>query len=844
MSFGSGAVQSRLETVFVAHSPDDADWVAGVLVPALGLEPAAVVTSADFRLGESVVLETERAVLTASCTIVVLTPAFVADEWSVLAELLAEHDTVAGTGKRLVPVLLQPCRLPLRIDFRVVLDCTDEDSWPNALTRLRRSIGGSAAEPEELPCPYPGMTSFRAQDSPYFFGRDDEADELARRLGHQSLVVLIGPSGSGKSSLAFAGVLPRLAIDGTPRTVLTMRPGNDPLPTLQKTLSGSSESSKNETHVLDLVQRRKRDDDVEQLLLVVDQLEECLAGPAEQAAPFLAVLETIRRSGSCTLLITLRADFTSELMTSALWPLGSGERFDVVPLRGGALRCAITRPASTVGAHIEPALVERLINDTEGEPGALPLVQEALVLLWERRFKRYLSLRSYERLGRDGRNGVTVALAIRADATLAGMTPSQRLITRRVLLRLIQLGEGRRDTRGQQTVSTLSAGIKDPAQLTIVLDQLASRRLVVLGGSEDPDSDTTTVDIAHEAMIEGWPALRAWLDESRADELLRRRIERDAAEWRDDHETAALYRGRRLAESLEWTRRHPGEVGIAARSLLAASRRRQRLLRALAALIALALVAGVTWLAVPVAHDLLRRREALALGPTVLLPAGPALLGDDQHVNRPRRRVPLAAFRMERHEVSNGQYRLCVEALRCAAPSESYDAATFQQGKDDLPVTFVTAYQAAGYCAWIGRTLPTVDQWERAAGGLEGRRYAWGDERPTPARVNAIIGGRQPVAAVPVQGERFQAGRTPEGIVHLLGNTAEWTRSLVKDITSADSTDERLQWNGQWDGRHLIHTLAVKGGAFDTAPFEVKEVIIAEANGTDARIGFRCVDIN
>ena len=153
----------------------------------------------------------------------------------------------------------------------------------------------------------------------------------------------------------------------------------------------------------------------------------------------------------------MRADFYGDLMNSTLWPIDKSQIVEIVPLRGDPLRQAIVNPAEAAGVYLEEGLVERLIADTADEPGSLPMLQEALVLLWGRLSGRLLTRALYEALGHDGRSGLAVAMASKADATLADLPPDQQRIARRIFLRLIQFGEGRPDMRRQLAVDDLRA---------------------------------------------------------------------------------------------------------------------------------------------------------------------------------------------------------------------------------------------------------------------------------------------------------------------------------------------------------------------------------------------------
>jgi hypothetical protein len=225
--------------LFVVHSKTDQDWVQGYLVPALGLPPGRVLTAEQFRPGASVVEEFDRAVTGSRYTIVVLSPSYLADEWSTFGERLASHAAVSGGRERLVPLLLEPCELPLQVDFRVRLDYTDEARWDNQTARLRELLETQEPPTEELACPYPGMVPFDASQARFFHGRDGEVADLLRRLRHQRFVLVIGPSGSGKSSLVLAGVVSELSRRVPGRwLVRSLRPGAAPMASLTDALGG------------------------------------------------------------------------------------------------------------------------------------------------------------------------------------------------------------------------------------------------------------------------------------------------------------------------------------------------------------------------------------------------------------------------------------------------------------------------------------------------------------------------------------------------------------------------------------------------------------------------------
>jgi formylglycine-generating enzyme required for sulfatase activity len=832
--------------------------VEGYLLDALERAGARCLTEAAFELGVPRLLEFERAVQQSRRTLLVLSPAYLAENFAQFTDLLTQHYGLETATWPVIPLILAPdLKLPPRLAMLIALDATDPAGWPAAIERLcavlRRPVQPSPPPP---PCPYPGMSSFTEADAGRFFGREREVQELLERLRLHRFLAVIGPSGCGKSSLVFAGLIPALrksTLFGPGEwSVKSMRPGEwaDSRPPLLAT--------------------------GDLRLLIVDQFEELFTHAAKDAVPFQEELLRLARTPDCYVVLTARADFYPDLMASPLWPEIQAHRMEVLPLDADGLRQAIVRPAENVGVYVEAALVERLVADAAGEPGMLPFVQETLVLLWERLERRFLPLRAYEALilplgayraaGDVRRTGLQVAMARRADAALGDLTPVQQAIARRIFLRLIQFGEGRADTRRRQPVAALRSADDRPEEFDRTLEQLVHCRLLTLSGeaetarpAESPPSPVMagkgitqhasarslpvgriTADIAHEALITGWPTLQQWVQEGRAAELTRRRVERAAEEWSQHHRDASyLYRGIRLAEAQAWAASSAAELSETVQAFLAASQRYADLLKyarlvALAALVLLAAIPPFQWV-----REYLWRQAAS--GPMAVFPAGPALLGsDDDPTSRayPRRKVELPAFSLDLHEVTYGQYRLCVKAGRCSLPLEPADEPGIATADERLPVVWVNAYQAADFCRWLGRRLPSEAEWERAARGTEGRRWPWpGGEEPTPRHVNLFLPNYlqdAPTGPVAADDPVFAAGATPEGIMHMIGNVWEWTSTshLCKDTPYDCPT--------LWNGRDKVQALFLRGMSWthDLAPvtYALDASPIVAAND----FGFRC----
>ena len=549
--------------LFISYAEAERAWVEGYLLDALSQAGVRCHTEAAFALGVPRLLEFERAVQESRRTLLVLSPAYLAAGFTQFTDLLAQSYGLESATWPVIPLILRPVELPPRLALLTALDATDPADWPRAVARLCAELQRAAPGPAPRPaCPYPGMVPFGEEDSERFFGREREARELVERLRLHPFLAVIGPSGSGKSSLVFAGLIPALRRSGLfgpgGWLVRTLRPGEAPLTALAAALGGDPANLAETVPAL-----LATEPDARRLLLVVDQLEELFTLARADVEPFQRALlrlaespkstdqETDKRIANCRVVLTVRADFYPDLMATLLWPEIQAHRAEVLPLDEDGLRQAIVRPAEDAGAFVEPALVERLVADAAGEPGVLPLVQEALVLLWERLERRFLPLGAYKALGDAEHTGLQVAMAHRADAALAALMPEQQAVARRIFLRLVQFGEGRADTRRQQPVSALRAGGDAPGTFERTLEHLAQNRLLTLSGEERAAGQQ--VDMAHEALIAGWPTLQGWLAQRREAEQTRRRLEAKATEWeRLGRSSGGLLDEVELAEAERW----------------------------------------------------------------------------------------------------------------------------------------------------------------------------------------------------------------------------------------------------------------------------------------------------
>lgn len=764
--------------LFISCAAADEAWVLGYLLPELGLAADRVLTRQDFRLGQSIAREVERAVSSTRYTVLVMSRAYFADEWAGFGEDLATWSGVESNAAKLIPLALERIELPARLNYQVRLECTTEALWPEAARQLREFLQQAEPGPERVPpCPYPGMRAFKAKEEDQYFGRSALIESTIKRLRLESFLALLGPSGSGKSSFLHAGVVPRLdrnpLLDSREVNELQCRPGTTPLANLaaqfgnvlaREPANVFGQLKKDPASVRGLIDEiTSQGPDHALWLLVVDQFEEAFAPSvdAKDRSQFFGCLDAALAAlpEQWRVIIAVRADFYDDCQESILWPRIEAGLLNLPPLSHEGLREAIREPAGLRGVFVEPALIERLIDDAEDEPGPLPLLQEAMVLLWSSHLRRrLLTLASYDGLSEDGHSGLQIAMRDRAEATIKQLKePGQAEIARRIFVRLTEFAE-RRNTRRQQSLEDLTTPTDDEAAVRAVIDVLVAHGLLTT------DRDVTTgeplVDLAHEKLIEAWPRLADWLHASEPIEAERRALKHAAESWeKNKRDRSYAYTGRRLKTALDWAEGNPKEVGDDEKRFLEASIRANRMRLAIRYGAITAGVVAVVGLATPRVLGELDRRgagsplQALAAGPAVLYEGSPEPSDHE---------LSLAAFQIETHEVSIGQYLKCINGGRCDRPFGVTERDWAE--RRDYPITWVSADQAKGYCAWIGRRLPTSLEWQRAVRGTDGRLAPWVGELPPSFEFPTDL---VPVGSVPETA-------TPDGIYDLIDNAGEW----------------------------------------------------------------------
>ncbi|WP_189218101.1 MULTISPECIES: nSTAND1 domain-containing NTPase [Streptomyces] len=414
-------------------------------------------------------------------------------------------------------------RLPsLPVALAYVSACGGQgEPWERRWRELTALLAGRpVAHAEDEPAPYRGLSRFEPEDGALFFGREQLVDDLVGLVREHRFVALVGASGSGKSSLLRAGLVPALrgpdAGDGRPAAIRICTPGEDPLPA-----HGA------------LLRPAEGDGDT---VLVVDQFEEVFTlcqDPARRAEFLDALLRPGADAAASRLrvVIAVRADFYGRCAEHhGLVEALNTASLLVGPMTPEQVREAIVGPARAGRLVVERALTTRMVADVAQEPGALPLMSHALLELWHRRRARTLTLDAYEAFG-----GVQGAVAHTAEEVFAGFTEAQTRIARAMLLRLITPGEEAPDTRRPAG----RAELVHSADAEAVLEALVRARLLTVDGSG--------VDLTHEALITAWPRLRNWVETDRERLRLQRRLTESAREWEQlGRDPDALYRGARL----------------------------------------------------------------------------------------------------------------------------------------------------------------------------------------------------------------------------------------------------------------------------------------------------------
>jgi WD40 repeat protein len=444
--------------------------------------------------------------------------------------------------------------------------------------------------------PYRGLFAFRSEDAQLFFGRETFTDILVDAVHNQPFIAVIGSSGSGKSSVVFAGLVKRLRDSGNWH-IINFRPGFRPLFNLATALIDQQEAYQQETyHQKDYIvskavfsrterlrEMRNLASDIEQynnglrdvvddilkpnpsqrLLLVADQFEELytLCTDARERQIFLdRLLEAIYKCRNFTFVITLRADFLGQALSYR--PFADALQYadlKLGPMTDEELQAAVEQPAKLLGVTIEEGLVERILSTISVEPGNLPLLEFALTQLWAKQVSAQLTRAAYKEIG-----GVEAALACYADQAYNQLNFEEKERAQRIFIQLVHPGEGTEDTRRVATRAEVGEENWD------LVTRLANMRLVVTGRDEKTGLDT--VEVVHEALIRSWRQLHQWMQLDRDFRHWQEQLRVAMRTWESSvHDEGALLRGKPLADAEYWERQRFLELSGVERSFIALS---------------------------------------------------------------------------------------------------------------------------------------------------------------------------------------------------------------------------------------------------------------------------------
>jgi WD40 repeat protein len=452
------------------------------------------------------------------------------------------------------------------------------------------------------PCPYRGLFAFREEDARFFFGREQVTQALLAAVKQKPLLALMGASGSGKSSVVFAGLVPLLRQkfwggDSTAQATLTpeivsFRPGNNPFAALATCFAQSSaiadllalqqsqpkwgrspperhddrgipgDSFANAVEVeqrlrqdslglTDLIQRFGQQNSGMRLILIADQFEELYTlCPERDRQTFLdAVLNAVRGAPAFTLILTLRADFCGHALTYR--PLSDALQGAIQilgPMNPQELQAAIEKPAAQMQVRLEQGLIQKLIHAMNEQSGRLPLLEFALTQLWSNQREGWLTNQAYDEVG-----GVEEALANHAEFVYTQLNDDDQRRSQQILIQLVQPGSGTDDSRRLAT--------RDEVQLENwnLVTHLASARLVVTNRNESTGEET--VEIVHEALIRGWKRLRSWMQLDGEFRLWQEQLRATMRQWeKSDQDDEALLRGKALADADHWQQQRQDEL--------------------------------------------------------------------------------------------------------------------------------------------------------------------------------------------------------------------------------------------------------------------------------------------
>ena len=688
---------------------------------------------------------------------------------------------------------------------------------------------------------------FREEDQAFYFGREPDLEKLVSAVDHHPVVAIVGASGSGKSSLARAGLIPRLRpqTGGRIWQIVTVdHPGRHPFGALAQALLPFWEPnwvfdwSKNEAYqqaetLADSLESKGADrlrgvvqgifaeePGTTDLLLIIDQWEEVYTYRPKGALLFIRMLLEVVRERGIQVVLTVRADYWGEVLSHhppLAARLACEATVHLPALQREGLAAVISKPANQTRLAIEPELVEALLNDAEDQPGDLPLLEFALRQLWSAQIGtgRGMSREAYEAVGR-----LAKAIVTHAEFAYQRLTPEERDAVPGVFAALVQVDEARTDLRRR-------ARLKELSELgQAVAHRLADERLLVTG--RDWTSGDELVEVAHEALLRHWPKLEEWIDQRRGALLTIRQLQGDTRTWL----------GRQRSPSYQWSHERVREAVAALRQVgpeVILSAEEQEFLGPIDSNEMLAELdrPGTTHkrrLLIGERLDILgdqRPGVGVDEGGIPLIewrpvPGGDvtvSILSDPNDANsavKDRLRARVEPFRIGRYPITVAQYSAFIDAEDGWRDSAWWEDDLYRDLDGDIfdfgrfrnhPAVYVSWFDAVAFCRWLskrfGETVRLPDEWEwqLAAMGASDKPFPWGtdwDTKQEPCRANTLESRLGQAVAVGM----YPAGASPRGTEDSAGNVWEWCLNKFSHPNEtqslADDFHPRVLRGGSW----------------------------------------------
>ncbi|AOY82944.1 SUMF1/EgtB/PvdO family nonheme iron enzyme [Moorena producens JHB] len=736
-------------------------------------------------------------------------------------------------------------------------------------------------------CPYKGLRFFDVEDAAYFYGREALTEKLIERVqvGKGNFLAVLGVSGSGKSSLIRAGLIYQLQqerrLPGTEQwKIRIFTPGEQPLVSLATAFLDEEVTDIERAGQLRQAEkaiaegatglaRLLRASKPPRTVLIVDQFEEVFTVCQRQTdrQQFISgLLGALKQTGDkLCLIFAMRDDFLGKCGAyRELADLIPANLVMVTPMTPQELRLAIVEPARKLGRKVEENLINTILKDlgvevqscldgeqiSEPEPGMLPLLEYTLEQLWQSQTLNWLKLDSYNQLG-----GVQKTLENLAEEAYKELSIEEQRIADQIFIKLTQLGEGTPDTRKQLPQGGLVAQPQSAALVEEVIQKLAQAKLIVTSEQRKGQEQVAVVDVAHETLIRYWSRLRKLLDNNREAIRTEQKIQTAAKEWRDKEKSKDyLLIGLRLGEAEKFLEDSGHIVPLSSlgsefidesrkerdrRAKEREERQQQELEQERKTRRGWQWLSVVLGLITTVFFGYPEVLRWIAIGQTKVasIPGGRATIGtnipDVYDGETPEWHPEIPAFKIQKYEVSNRQYRLCVQARHCNKPC---DPNRLNDDKFlDHPVVEVNAFDAAKYCEWLKMRLPTELEWEKAARGSEGRKWTWGDDETQVENfANVFFPGKKLKETVAV--DSYTKDKTPEGVYHLVGNVMEWTASLFQ--ISYYSYDREMVWRSS--KKPVRSNLTVRGKSYQSSVDRITESLTYSPSESYEDIGFRC----